>query len=81
MLFYLRCLARAKTEKLKLCRKSKVLELFFWLRYLRKKKIVSLSIAAVALSCGLLIVVSSMFSGFIETYQRSAIETIGQVVV
>jgi lipoprotein-releasing system permease protein len=58
-----------------------VLKLFFWLRYLRKKKIVSLSIAAVALSCGLLIVVSSMFSGFIDTYQRSAIETIGQVVV
>ncbi|MHC4125232.1 MAG: ABC transporter permease [Planctomycetota bacterium] len=58
-----------------------MLELFFWLRYLRKKKIVSLSIAAVALSCGLLIVVASLFSGFIETYQRSAIETIGQVVV
>jgi ABC-type lipoprotein release transport system permease subunit len=58
-----------------------VLKLFFWLRYLHKKKIVLLSIAAVAVSCGLLIVVSSLFSGFIDAFERSAVETLGEVVV
>jgi ABC-type lipoprotein release transport system permease subunit len=48
-----------------------MLKLFLWLRYLRKKKIVLLSIAAVALSCALLIVVDSLFTGFIESLKQA----------
>jgi lipoprotein-releasing system permease protein len=51
------------------------------LRYLRKKKIVFLSIAAVALSVSLLIVVASLFSGFIKTFEQAAVEVIGDVVL
>jgi len=58
-----------------------MLKLFLWLRYLRKKKIVFLSIAAVALSVGLLIVVASLFTGFINVFEQSAVETIGDVVL
>ena len=58
-----------------------MLKLFLWLRYLRKKKIVFLSIAAVALSVSLLIVVSSLFTGFIEAFERAAVEAIGDVVL
>jgi ABC-type lipoprotein release transport system permease subunit len=58
-----------------------MLKLFLWLRYLRKKKIVFLSIAAVALSVSLLIVVSSLFTGFIKAFQRAAVEAIGDVVL
>jgi len=58
-----------------------MLKLFLWLRYLRKKKIVLLSIAAVALSAALLIVVSSLFTGFIKVFEQSAVETIGDVVL
>ncbi len=58
-----------------------MLKLFLWLRYLRKKKIVFLSIAAVALSVSLLIVVASLFTGFIKAYQRAAVEAIGDVVL
>ena len=58
-----------------------MLKLFLWLRYLRKRKIVFLSIAAVALSAALLIVVSSLFTGFIKVFERSAVETIGDVVL
>jgi len=58
-----------------------MLKLFLWLRYLRKKKIVFLSIAAVALSVALLIVVSSLFTGFINVFEQSAVETIGDVVL
>lgn len=39
-----------------------MLKLFLWLRYLRKRRIVLLSIAAVALSCALMIVVDSLFT-------------------
>jgi len=49
-----------------------MLKLFLWLRYLRKKKIVFLSIAAVALSVSLLIVVASLFSGFINAFEQAA---------
>jgi len=55
--------------------------LFLWLRYLRKKKIVFLSIAAVALSAALLIVVASLFGGFINAFEQSAVEAIGDVVL
>ncbi|MHC4322813.1 MAG: ABC transporter permease [Planctomycetota bacterium] len=58
-----------------------MLKLFLWLRYLRKRKIVFLSIAAVALSVSLLIVVASLFTGFIDTFKRAAVEAIGDVVL
>ncbi len=58
-----------------------MLKLFLWLRYLRKKKIVYLSIAAVALSVSLLIAVASLFTGFINAFEKSAVETIGDVVL
>ncbi|MFA5251825.1 MAG: FtsX-like permease family protein [Phycisphaerae bacterium] len=58
-----------------------MLKLFLWLRYLRKKKIVLLSVAAVALSAALLIVVASLFGGFIEAFERSAVEAMGDVVL
>jgi lipoprotein-releasing system permease protein len=58
-----------------------MLKLFLWLRYLHKKKIVVLSIAAVALSTALLIVVASLFTGFINAFEQSAVETIGDVVL
>lgn len=60
---------------------SAMLKLFLWLRYLRKKKIVFLSIAAVALSVSLLMVVASLFTGFINAFQRAAVEAIGDVVL
>ena len=40
-----------------------------------------MSIAAVALSVGLLIVVASLFTGFINVFEQSAVETIGDVVL
>ena len=58
-----------------------MLKLFLWLRYLRKRKIVFLSIAAVALSVSLLIVVASLFTGFIGTFERSAVEAVGDVIL
>jgi lipoprotein-releasing system permease protein len=58
-----------------------MLKLFLWLRYLRKRKIVFLSIAAVALSVALLIVVASLFTGFIEVYEQSAVEMLGDFLL
>lgn len=58
-----------------------MLKLFLWLRYLRRKRIVFLSIAAVSLSVSLLIVVASLFTGFIKAFEQSAVETIGDVVL
>ncbi|MHC4658888.1 MAG: hypothetical protein ACYS83_06880 [Planctomycetota bacterium] len=58
-----------------------MLKLFLWLLYLRAKKIVLLSIAAVALSTALLIVVSSLFIGFIDAFEQAAVETMGDVVL
>ena len=58
-----------------------MLKLFLWTRYLRKKRIVLLSIAAVALSVSLLIIVASLFSGFIDAFEQSAVETVGDVVL
>ncbi len=57
------------------------LSLFLWVQYLRKKKIVLLSIAAVALSCALLIVVSSLFNGFIEAVERTSALLDGDIVI
>ncbi|MFQ6035004.1 MAG: ABC transporter permease [Sedimentisphaerales bacterium] len=58
-----------------------MLKLFLWLRYLRKKKIVFLSIAAVALSTALLITIVSLFTGFINAFEQTAVQTIGDVVL
>ncbi len=58
-----------------------MLKLLLWLRYLRKKKIVFLSIAAVALSVSLLIVIASLFTGFINAVEAAAVKAIGNVVV
>ena len=58
-----------------------MLKLFLWLRYLHKKKIVFLSVAAVALSVALLVVVSSLFGSFIDVFEQSAVKAIGNVVL
>jgi lipoprotein-releasing system permease protein len=58
-----------------------MLKLFLWLKYLRKRRIIFLSIAAVALSVSLLIVVASLFTGFINAFERSAVEMLGDVVI
>lgn len=56
-----------------------MLKLFLWLRYLRKKKIVLLSITAVALSVALLIVVNSLFSGYIKVMEKNATASMGDI--
>ena len=48
-----------------------MLNLFLWLRYLRKRKIVLLSITAVALSVALMIVVDSLFTGYIKALEKN----------
>ncbi|MHC4642071.1 MAG: ABC transporter permease [Planctomycetota bacterium] len=58
-----------------------MLKFFLWLRYLRKKRIVFLSIAAVALVVSLLIVVASLFTGFIDVFEQSAVKAMGDVVL
>jgi lipoprotein-releasing system permease protein len=58
-----------------------MLKLFLWLRYLGKRKVVLLSIAAVAISCALLITVASIFTGFIDAFEQIAVDTIGDIVV
>jgi len=58
-----------------------MLKLFLSLRYLRKKKIVILSIAAVALSVALLIVVNSLFSGFIKEVKQNYIAQLGDLLL
>ena len=58
-----------------------MLKLFLWLRYLRKRKIVFPSIAAVAVSVSLLIVVASLFTSFINAFEQAAVEAIGDVVL
>lgn len=58
-----------------------MLKLFLWLKYLRRRRIILLSIAAVAMSVSLLIVVASLFNGFIVTFEKSAVEMIGDVTI
>jgi lipoprotein-releasing system permease protein len=58
-----------------------MLKFFLWLRYLRKKRIVLLSIAAVALVVSLLTTVSSLFTGFIAVFEQSAVKAMGDVVL
>lgn len=56
-----------------------MLKLFFWLRYLKKRRIILLSVAAVALSVALLVVVSSLFGGFIDKVKDSGSEVFGDI--
>ncbi len=58
-----------------------MLKLFLWLRYLGKRKVVALSVAAVGLSTALLIVVASLFTGFIKAFEQSAVDAIGDVII
>ncbi|MBN1505897.1 MAG: ABC transporter permease [Sedimentisphaerales bacterium] len=58
-----------------------MLKLFFWFRYLCKRRIVFLSVAAVALSVSLLIVVASLFTGFIAAFERSAVDAVGDIMI
>jgi lipoprotein-releasing system permease protein len=56
-----------------------MLKVFLWLRYLRKKKIVLLSIAAVAVSVALMVVVDSLFTGYIEALQQMTLADTGDI--
>jgi len=58
-----------------------MLKLFLWLRYLKSRKVVTLSITAVTLSTALLIVVASLFSSFIETFEKSSASFLGDIVI
>ena len=57
------------------------LSLFLCRKYLCRKKVVLLSIAAVAMSCALLIVVISLFTSFINAIETSASDSVGDIVV
>lgn len=56
-----------------------MLNLFLWLRYLRKKRIVFLSIAAVAVSVALMIVVDSLFTGYIDALRQMTLADTGDI--
>jgi len=58
-----------------------MLKLFLWLRYMRKARIVLLSVAAVAVSAALIIVVASLFRGFIRNVERHSGATLGDVCI
>ena len=58
-----------------------MLKFFLSVKYLRRRKIVLLSIAAVALSVSLLMVVGSLFTGFIDTFERNAVDTMGDIII
>ncbi len=58
-----------------------MLKLFLWLRYLRKKKIVLLSIAAVALSVALMMTVDSLFIGYIKGLEKNFAAESGDVIL
>jgi lipoprotein-releasing system permease protein len=58
-----------------------MLKLFLWLKYLRKRRIILLSVVAVALSVSLLIAVASLFTGFIAAFEHSAVEAIGDIII
>jgi lipoprotein-releasing system permease protein len=58
-----------------------MLKLFLWLKYVRKRRIILLSVIAVAMSVSLLIAVSSLFTGFIAAFERSAVEAVGDIII
>jgi len=57
------------------------LSFFLCLKYLRRRKIVFLSVAAVAMSCALLVTVASLFSGFINAIENGVGEHMGDIVI
>ncbi len=57
------------------------LSVFLCLKYLQKRKIVLLSVAAVAMSSALLITVASLFTGFINAVESGAGEHMGDIVI
>jgi len=57
------------------------LPFFLALRYLKKRKIVFLSIAAVMLSTALLVTVASLFTAFIRAIELSASDYLGDIVL
>ena len=59
----------------------KYLSLLLYIKYLRAGKLMLLSIAAVAMSSALLIVVASLFTGFINAIESTAADTVGDVVI
>jgi lipoprotein-releasing system permease protein len=58
-----------------------MLKLFLWLKYVRRRRIILLSVVAVAMSVSLLITVASLFTGFIAAFERSAVEAIGDIII
>jgi lipoprotein-releasing system permease protein len=58
-----------------------MLKLFLWLKYVRRRRIILLSVVAVAVSVSLLIAVASLFTGFIAAFERSAVEAIGDIAM
>lgn len=50
-------------------------------RYLRRRLMVLLSVAAVALSCSLLIVTDSLFTGFIDAVENTAGRHLGDILI
>ncbi|MFA5554723.1 MAG: FtsX-like permease family protein [Phycisphaerae bacterium] len=56
-----------------------MLKLFLWLRYLRKKKMVLLAVAAVTLSVSLMIVVDSLFTGYINALKTMTASETGEI--
>ena len=59
----------------------KHLSLFLCRKYLCARKVILLSITAVALSCALLITVASLFTGFIDTFEKSSSRHMGDIVI
>ncbi len=58
-----------------------MLKLFLWLKYVRKRRIILLSVVAVAMSVSLLIAVASLFTGFIAAFERTAADALGDLVL
>ncbi|MHC5083712.1 MAG: hypothetical protein ACYTET_07210, partial [Planctomycetota bacterium] len=59
----------------------KQVSVFLCFRYLQRRKMVLLSIAAVALSCALLIATDSLFTGFINAVEQSVGRHLGDVIL
>jgi len=57
------------------------LSFFLCLKYLRHRKIVFLSIAAVGMSCALIVTVASLFTGFIDAIENGVGEHMGDIVI
>jgi len=58
-----------------------MLKIFLWLRYLQTKKIVLLSIAAVAVSVALMVTADSLFTGYINALDKMVFSDMGDAVL